>query len=75
MRSMGVPAPQKSSSPTILVVDDETAMRRVLARMLRSEGYEVVEAEDGTLVGSVRRPLGTADFSAVPLQARLAAPR
>jgi len=47
MRSMGVPAPQKSSAPTILVVDDETAMRRVLARMLRSEGYEVVEAENG----------------------------
>ena len=44
---MGFAARQKSNSPTVMVVDDETAMRRVLSRMLRSEGYEVVEAENG----------------------------
>ena len=37
----------------ILVVDDEDALRRVLARKLRSEGYGVVEARSGTDAAAV----------------------
>jgi two-component system, cell cycle sensor histidine kinase and response regulator CckA len=32
---------------TVLVVDDETAVRRVTARMLNSLGYDAIEASDG----------------------------
>lgn len=35
------------SAPRILVVDDEPAIRRVLARFLRAKGCEVVEAGNG----------------------------
>ena len=36
------------SRPTILVVEDEELMRRVLHVALRSQGYDVVEAATGT---------------------------
>jgi DNA-binding response OmpR family regulator len=32
---------------TVLVVDDEPMLRNLLCRLLRMEGYEVLEAEDG----------------------------
>jgi len=35
------------SSPTILLVDDEDAVRRLLAFPLEKDGYEVVQAADG----------------------------
>ena len=35
--------------PRILVVDDEEAVRRVLHSLLKKEGYEVIEAEDGRM--------------------------
>ncbi|HEX5450149.1 MAG TPA: response regulator transcription factor [Gaiellaceae bacterium] len=35
------------SSPTILLVDDEDAVRRLLAFPLERDGYEVVQASDG----------------------------
>jgi len=35
------------SSPTILLVDDEDAVRRLLAFPLEKDGYEVVQASDG----------------------------
>jgi len=31
----------------LLLIDDETAVRRIVARMLRRAGHEVVEADDG----------------------------
>lgn len=34
-------------APRILVVDDEPALRVLVGRALRREGYEVVETEDG----------------------------
>ena len=36
-----------ASKPTILLVEDEPAQRAVLAYNLKSEGFEVIEAEDG----------------------------
>ena len=36
-----------TSKPTILLVEDEPAQRAVLAYNLKSEGFEVIEAEDG----------------------------
>ena len=33
--------------PTVLVADDDPALRRALASMLRSAGYRPLEAEDG----------------------------
>ncbi len=46
------PAPASRSAPvpagaTVLVVDDEPAVRRVAARSLERGGYRVLEAEDG----------------------------
>jgi two-component system, OmpR family, phosphate regulon response regulator PhoB len=35
------------SERTVLVVDDEPKLRNLLSRLLRMEGYEVLEAEDG----------------------------
>jgi DNA-binding response OmpR family regulator len=39
--------PMPDSSPTILLVDDEDAVRTVLAFPLERDGYEVVQAADG----------------------------
>jgi DNA-binding NtrC family response regulator len=43
------PAPpgRAGSESSVLVVDDETAVRRFAARVLQREGYQVVEATDG----------------------------
>jgi CheY-like chemotaxis protein len=35
------------SPPTVLVVDDEDAVRWLMARVLKDEGYRVILAEDG----------------------------
>jgi DNA-binding response OmpR family regulator len=37
----------ESSARQVLVVDDEPMLRSLLSRLLRMEGYDVVEAEDG----------------------------
>ncbi len=38
---------KKEASETILVVDDNSVNRKLLAKILHKEGYRVVEAEDG----------------------------
>jgi two-component system cell cycle sensor histidine kinase/response regulator CckA len=35
------------TGPTILVVDDEDTVRRVVGRMLRASGFALLEARDG----------------------------
>ncbi len=37
---------RRPESATVLLVDDEDAVRRLVARMIRSLGYEVIEARD-----------------------------
>jgi two-component system cell cycle sensor histidine kinase/response regulator CckA len=47
--------PTKPGKATILVVDDEVSLRRLLVRELRSEGYDVVEAGYGLEALAVAR--------------------
>ena len=42
-----LPSQQRPDAPTLLVVDDEPAVRRVLVMRLQLAGYRVVCAEDG----------------------------
>lgn len=42
-----VVAPPRPVGRAILVVDDDAFMRRAMARVLRLEGFDVLEAEDG----------------------------
>ena len=42
-----LPAATSEASETILVVEDETAVRNVICRSLRDRGYEVLEAKNG----------------------------
>jgi DNA-binding NtrC family response regulator len=37
----------------ILVIEDEELMRDVISRMLRHDGYEVIELDDGRLVSGI----------------------
>lgn len=41
------PGPSADRRPVILLVEDEPLVRRTVARMLESEGFTVVGAEDG----------------------------
>jgi two-component system cell cycle sensor histidine kinase/response regulator CckA len=38
---------ERPRRPMVLVVDDEAAVRRLIARILHEGGYEVIEAGDG----------------------------
>jgi CheY-like chemotaxis protein len=41
------PAADLKAIPTVLIADDEPAMRMLLAATIESEAYQVVEARDG----------------------------
>ena len=47
--------PTRLSKATILVVDDEVALRQILVRQLHSEGYKVLEASYGIEALAVAR--------------------
>ena len=41
------PESETSSVPTVLIAEDDTELRRLLARTLRADGLRVIEARDG----------------------------
>jgi CheY-like chemotaxis protein len=43
------------SAPTILVVEDESSVREVMARFLEDVGYRVLTADDGDMAWSLLR--------------------
>jgi signal transduction histidine kinase/ActR/RegA family two-component response regulator len=45
--SFKMPRVDSAATATIMVVDDEALARRGAARLLKREGYQVIEAEDG----------------------------
>lgn len=45
---MGIPVPGlEPAPPTVLIVDDEDVLRRIMARVLMDAGYRVLVAGDG----------------------------
>jgi two-component system, cell cycle sensor histidine kinase and response regulator CckA len=50
------------SPPTVLVVDDQRAIRRLVKRVLSDTGYRVVEAENGSHAMDVLRLAGRVDL-------------
>jgi two-component system cell cycle sensor histidine kinase/response regulator CckA len=50
----------RSARPTILLVEDDEMLRRLLSRILSDEGFRVLEAENGDmalkLLGGLNRP-------------------
>jgi two-component system OmpR family response regulator len=59
----------KSESATLLIVDDDAAIRRMLRRFLEAEGFRVEEAEDGA---AYRRMVDRGRFDLVLLDVGLA---
>jgi len=57
-----------SVEPTVLVVDDHDAVRQSVAELLRSAGYDALEADNGE---SALRVLRDRDVSAVVLDVRM----
>ena len=52
-----------TTSPTILIVDDEPQIRRVMRTTLSSQGYSVIEAKSGEeALGNASRPNAPISF-------------
>jgi two-component system, cell cycle sensor histidine kinase and response regulator CckA len=47
---------------TVLVVEDEPAVRSLIGRVLRKHGYEVIEAENGRVAEALIESNGTIDL-------------
>jgi two-component system, NtrC family, nitrogen regulation response regulator NtrX len=63
---MSDPSPLSTVPPTVLVVDDEKNIRRILEMVLTGEGYRVLEAESGEkaleTLGNPHEPVDVAIF-------------
>ena len=55
-------ADRRRDAATVMVVEDEPAVRSLVARMLTNGGYRVVEAEDGTAAVRLAGELPTLDL-------------
>ncbi|MGM0567632.1 MAG: response regulator [Elusimicrobiota bacterium] len=66
--SKGAKAEGKDKKPSILVVDDETYFRQMLSEILKDSGYEVEEAENGSMA---LEKISRGDCNAVLLDIRL----
>jgi DNA-binding NtrC family response regulator len=58
-------------SPSVLVVDDDPEMRALILDVLQHEGYEVVEAKDGT---EAVRALRSRDFDVILMDKNMPGP-
>jgi two-component system KDP operon response regulator KdpE len=74
------PAPPPATGPVVLVIEDESPIRRFLRPSLASQGYRVVEAEtgeDGLVQAATRQPdlvvldLGLPDLDGIEVIRRL----
>jgi CheY-like chemotaxis protein len=61
---MTVTATQATPPPTILVADDDDAVRESVSEILRLQGYAVTEADDGDVALNL---IGNARFDALVL--------
>jgi CheY-like chemotaxis protein len=59
LTSSGAQAGRCSGRPTILVVEDEDALRHAAAKMLRTSGFDVIEAADGSIAIDALRATGS----------------
>jgi DNA-binding response OmpR family regulator len=57
--AMSTPIRSATPRPCVLVVDDETMLRRLLARILDEAGFDVVEAENGEVALAAAASGGT----------------
>ncbi len=61
LRAESRPLERASSAKRILVIEDENSLRKMIVRMLRGRGYEVLEAPDGeaavTLAAATEGPI------------------
>ncbi len=57
-----------TTTPAILVVDDDAAVRRSVSDILRLQGYTVTEADDGDVALTL---MGTGRFDALVLDNRM----
>jgi PAS domain S-box-containing protein len=54
-----LPADLPRGTETVLVADDEPGVRRVIARLLRQLGYQVLEAADGEAAAAIAHAYGS----------------
>src|SRR4051812_27936702 len=54
-----------ASSPSVLLVDDESAVRMAMHRFLARRGWNVVEAADGETARAILEPAAGLDFDLV----------
>ena len=56
------PAPSENRNGTILLVEDEATVRKFIQRTLSSQGYSVLDAEDGAAAARIAEKHGTIDL-------------